>query len=185
MFNRRFPLWEAIQFTSDLSGSSGWTIILWRYFSLQYHKARASSPLEGVYKMKGTTTEMTWAQHGLTGPDVWYKVDAFKNDLIVMQNCSRNLPTNGMDTSIFSIITWNMISIVLRTIPPSSLRTIMTSSTRKLALVTRTRDGTHTYLMAWPVKNPTGMILRQTKTSSQGPKDYMIRIGHWQETVQL
>ena len=51
-------------------------------FSLQYHNHKTEFTFGGAYtKYEGKHYgKLIWAQHGLTGPDVWYDHDAFKND---------------------------------------------------------------------------------------------------------
>ena len=51
-------------------------------FSLQYHYAKTEITFGGAYtKYEGDHYgKLIWAEHGITGPDVWYNVDAFKND---------------------------------------------------------------------------------------------------------
>jgi len=51
--------------------------------SLQYHKQKTEFTLGGGYtKYEGNHFgELTWAQHGITGPARWYDFDALKTDL--------------------------------------------------------------------------------------------------------
>jgi iron complex outermembrane receptor protein len=51
-------------------------------FSLQYHNPKTEFTFGGAYtKYEGKHYgKLIWAQHGLTGPDIWYDHDAFKND---------------------------------------------------------------------------------------------------------
>lgn len=52
-------------------------------FSLQYHNAKTEFTFGGAYtKYEGDHYgKLIWAENGSTGPEVWYNVDAFKNDL--------------------------------------------------------------------------------------------------------
>jgi len=51
-------------------------------FSLQYHNAKTEFTIGGAYtKYEGDHYgKLIWAEHGLTGPGIWYNHDAFKND---------------------------------------------------------------------------------------------------------
>src|SRR6476620_11176139 len=52
-------------------------------FSLQYHNARTEFTAGGAYtRYEGDHYgKLIWAEHGITGPDIYYDHDAFKNDL--------------------------------------------------------------------------------------------------------
>ena len=39
--------------------------------------------------------KLIWAEHGLTGPDIYYDHDALKMILIFMPNCFRNFQRTG------------------------------------------------------------------------------------------
>jgi len=51
-------------------------------FSLQYHREKTELTFGGAYtKYEGDHYgKLIWAENGLTGPDIWYNHDAFKND---------------------------------------------------------------------------------------------------------
>ena len=52
-------------------------------FSLQYHNAKTEFTVGGAYtKYEGDHYgKLIWAEHGITGPDIYYDHDAFKNDV--------------------------------------------------------------------------------------------------------
>ena len=52
-------------------------------FSLQYHNAKTEFTVGGAYtRYEGDHYgKLIWAEHGITGPDIYYDHDAFKNDL--------------------------------------------------------------------------------------------------------
>jgi len=51
-------------------------------FSLQYHNAKTEFTVGGAYtRYEGDHYgKLIWAEHGITGPDIYYDHDAFKND---------------------------------------------------------------------------------------------------------
>src|SRR6476660_3653656 len=52
-------------------------------FSLQYHNQKTEFTVGGAYtRYEGDHYgKLIWAEHGITGPDIYYDHDAFKNDL--------------------------------------------------------------------------------------------------------
>ena len=79
------PLLELIQFILRISfASCGLNNNFYGdIFSLQYHNAKTEFTVGGAYtRYEGDHYgKLIWAEHGLTGPDIYYDHDAFKNDL--------------------------------------------------------------------------------------------------------
>lgn len=65
-------------------------------FSLQYHKGNTGFTLGGAYtKYDGDHYgKLIWAEHGITGPDVWYDHDALKTDFNTYAKLIQKLSDN-------------------------------------------------------------------------------------------